>query len=262
MSASNPFNAPRPPAQETPRKTRQRSSIACQACNSRRVKCNAAAAGLPCSNCHRGGRECKLIDSKRGKRKPKGTETGAVVTLTVESEPPVRENPIAISATERDVPKGWGAVAFPTGEEQDVEAGPRRLRPADDNVTIDAAVEGQNAVAGHEQSDDVDGRTPANAASGSQTISTGREELHENCQIDSEGPEMLYAQMLEADKSHSSGDNNKQRKLIKPGGQVVYLGETFNLTYLLQQNLPVSNVSTLRSSLPVETQVLKTENLF
>ena len=50
---------------------RQRASIACQSCNSRRVKCNAATVGSPCSNCQCTGRDCQLIKSKRGKRKSK-----------------------------------------------------------------------------------------------------------------------------------------------------------------------------------------------
>lgn len=44
--------------------------------------------------------------------------------------------------------------------------------------------------------------------------------------------EMLYAEML--DTRSTSG----RRNLVKPGGQVVYLGETFNLTYLLEQSQP------------------------
>ena len=47
---------------------RQRASVACEYCNSKRVKCNAAEAGLPCSNCERASVDCKLIESRRGKR--------------------------------------------------------------------------------------------------------------------------------------------------------------------------------------------------
>ncbi|KAK2783070.1 hypothetical protein FQN52_006537 [Onygenales sp. PD_12] len=52
----------------------------------------------------------------------------------------------------------------------------------------------------------------------------------------SEGPETLYAQVLE-----NAGGSPERPSLMKPGGQVVYLGETFNLTYLLQQTNPKSS---------------------
>ena len=49
---------------------RKRAAIACQSCNSKRIKCNAALM-LPCSNCERSGRTCQLIESRRGQRKVK-----------------------------------------------------------------------------------------------------------------------------------------------------------------------------------------------
>ncbi|PGH15343.1 hypothetical protein AJ79_02509 [Helicocarpus griseus UAMH5409] len=52
----------------------------------------------------------------------------------------------------------------------------------------------------------------------------------ERVQSNSEGPETLYAQVLE-----NAGGSPERPSLMKPGGQVVYLGETFNLTYLLQE---------------------------
>lgn len=48
---------------------RQRASIACRSCNTKRIKCNAATAGLPCANCQRTGENCRLIESRRGKRR-------------------------------------------------------------------------------------------------------------------------------------------------------------------------------------------------
>lgn len=156
-----PSETPQPEPSSTP-KPRQRSSIACQPCNSRRVKCNAASHGLPCGNCARHERECKLIDSKRGrKRKVQSTESYAI-------SPP--------TAILRSDGLAAGRVSTP-------------LSPS------------QIADRGHESREQTD------------------------------GPEMLYAQMLEHDKGPS-----KRRNLMRPGGQIVYLGETFNLTYLLHQN--------------------------
>lgn len=57
-----------PPTSFSANRKRQRASIACEYCNSKRVKCNAAEAGLPCSNCERASVDCRLIESRRGKR--------------------------------------------------------------------------------------------------------------------------------------------------------------------------------------------------
>jgi hypothetical protein len=46
---------------------RKRSSIACKACHDKRVRCDAAAQGLPCSNCRFRNAECVFIDSKRNR---------------------------------------------------------------------------------------------------------------------------------------------------------------------------------------------------
>ncbi|KAJ9628263.1 hypothetical protein H2204_009380 [Knufia peltigerae] len=56
---------------------RQRSAVACTWCHSRRVKCNAAARGTPCSNCETAGRQCMLIESKRGKRRKISTSSAS-----------------------------------------------------------------------------------------------------------------------------------------------------------------------------------------
>lgn len=52
---------------------RQRSAVACTWCHSRRVKCNAAAKGRPCTNCENANRPCTLIESKRGKKRKLST---------------------------------------------------------------------------------------------------------------------------------------------------------------------------------------------
>ncbi|KIX01614.1 uncharacterized protein Z518_09340 [Rhinocladiella mackenziei CBS 650.93] len=57
---------------------RQRSAVACTWCHSRRVKCNAAAKGTPCSNCEAGNRHCMLIESKRGKKRKASSSPSAL----------------------------------------------------------------------------------------------------------------------------------------------------------------------------------------
>ncbi|KAI5782902.1 fungal-specific transcription factor domain-containing protein [Pyronema domesticum] len=49
-----------------PKPKRKRSMIACKNCNERRVRCDGATHGLPCSNCkHAGKGDCQFIESKR-----------------------------------------------------------------------------------------------------------------------------------------------------------------------------------------------------
>ena len=43
------------------------------------MKCDAARFGVPCSNCRRTGRECKLIESRRGKKKSKAAANTTAV---------------------------------------------------------------------------------------------------------------------------------------------------------------------------------------
>ena len=57
---------------------RQRSAVACSWCHSRRIKCNAAAKGTPCSNCEAAGRNCMLIESKRGKKRKVSTSSSGI----------------------------------------------------------------------------------------------------------------------------------------------------------------------------------------
>ena len=169
MSAAD--EEPKPPSAT---KTRQRSSIACRTCNSRRVKCNVAANGVPCSNCEKAGldKECQLIDSKRGRKRKADSDGSRPKSM------PVRSNGIS----HRKVAPSVGESPHSTIRELLNEGTP--------NSSVDKP-DGQD---------------------------------------DNEGPEMLYAQMLDTTTSPS-----KRRKLLRPGGQVIYLGETFNLTYLLQQ---------------------------
>src|SRR5882757_4824190 len=56
---------------------RQRSAVACTHCHSKRVRCDAAAKGTPCSNCEAVGRHCMLIESKRGKKRKLSTSPSA-----------------------------------------------------------------------------------------------------------------------------------------------------------------------------------------
>ena len=206
--ASIPDTASHSPEQRHPRKPRQRSSIACQSCNSRRVKCNAASGGLPCSNCQRSGRDCRLIVSRRGKRKSKSAAATAIDTPTSAPVPTVPPND---TLDPNNIP-----------DDDDTLNGPEK---PSENVQLQTQTAEESRITSHSVN--------IATALGEPVAGDGLPESQSNGQNGIEGPEMLYAQMLEADKPRG-----KQRKLMKPGGQVVYLGETFNLTYLLQQNSP------------------------
>ena len=175
-------------------KGRQRSSIACRTCNSRRVKCNVAANGVPCSNCDKAGlaKACQLIESKRGRKRKSESD------VPVPRPPP--SGPNGISKSNSTPPVG--------GSPQSTVPG--RLRHSTPAVAVDKT-EGQD---------------------------------------DTEGPETLYAQMLDTTTSPSN-----RRKLLRSGGQVIYLGETFNLTYLLQQTgTEPQNTHKLHYPCPVDAE--------
>jgi hypothetical protein len=205
------------------RKPRERAPIACQSCNSRRVKCNAATLGLPCSNCQRAGRRgCKLIESKRGKRKSKATS----------SAPAAGSHP-ALTGIDNIAN---GAMVGKDGQDRSQEeaSGPDSSLFAARNIA--------EAI-----TKDVGAMTPNTAPE--EDTTGGEPKIAESEEQDGgEGPEMLYAHMLETDKSRSK---KQQRKLMKPGGQVVYLGETFNLTYLLHHD-EREDCKRLHYPLPIE----------
>lgn len=57
-----PAASRQPPAmsETAPRAKRKRSAIACVSCHSRKVRCNAAHQGIPCSNCLEDGVKCEI----------------------------------------------------------------------------------------------------------------------------------------------------------------------------------------------------------
>ncbi|KAL2370247.1 Ctf1 [Blastomyces gilchristii SLH14081] len=161
-------------------KPRQRSAIACQRCHARRVKCNAADSGIPCTNCERAQTSCQLIESKRGRKR------------VASSLPP---------STSHTLP---GIINNNTPSIHS------KLPRLSHGSPIWSSLAG-------------DGSLPEGP--GLQLIPP-----HDRIRSGSEGPETLYAQVLE-----NAGGSPERPSLVKPGGQVVYLGETFNLTYLLQE---------------------------
>ncbi|OJJ06801.1 hypothetical protein ASPVEDRAFT_141007 [Aspergillus versicolor CBS 583.65] len=55
---------------------RQRASRACETCHARKVRCDAASLGVPCTNCVAFSIECKIPTPKRKKNQTKSKDTG------------------------------------------------------------------------------------------------------------------------------------------------------------------------------------------
>ena len=162
---------------------RQRSAIACELCHSRRVKCNAAANGLPCSNCKATGFPCRLIESKRGRKRK------------LKSSPGQNTHIYSASANVHTPHDACARLVSPAGSRDEVE----------NQVTF------QSLDPGHGK---------------------------DNPSSTTEGPETLYAQILEkAEKAESAEQQNNATGSVS---HIMYMGETFNLTHLLQQTSPVS----------------------
>lgn len=129
---------------------------------------------MPCSNCERAKCECRLVESKRGRKK--------------------KLTPSTPTASDLLAPNG------PNGQSRGTPDAQRPKKNRDElHLTIP----------------DV-------------TVQNGP--VQERSLAPPRDPDTLYAQMLD-----NAGTPSPGRNITKAGGQVVYLGETFNLTYLLQQ---------------------------
>jgi hypothetical protein len=76
-------STPAPPASITSTSTsaggvsfrRQRASRACETCHARKVRCDAASLGVPCTNCVAFQIECRIPNPKRKKTQGSGSQT-------------------------------------------------------------------------------------------------------------------------------------------------------------------------------------------
>ncbi|EMC93207.1 hypothetical protein BAUCODRAFT_76471 [Baudoinia panamericana UAMH 10762] len=100
-SATNPTGAGAIPSSQTPGHPsfrRQRASRACETCHARKVRCDAASLGVPCTNCVAFSIECKIPAPKRKKtggskkdRRGSYTDTGASPSARSDAVPGQRE---------------------------------------------------------------------------------------------------------------------------------------------------------------------------
>ncbi|KAF2113345.1 fungal-specific transcription factor domain-containing protein [Lophiotrema nucula] len=72
----NPTSNPAPPHQQPNHLSfrRQRASRACETCHARKVRCDAASLGVPCTNCTAFGIECRIPTPKRKKTQQSKTK--------------------------------------------------------------------------------------------------------------------------------------------------------------------------------------------
>lgn len=225
---------------------RQRASIACQNCNLKRTRCNAATAGLPCSNCQRTGLDCRLLNSRRGKQKANrenvvedqaDDERGATRVDGAQITGGLRYQP------QESLPGYVGENAIPscinTTKHHGLQAG--------QNVTNDESVSSLQI-------------NPAGNASDTPSKDGPIKGSHNSAFEAQQRPDIVFAQTTEDDTPRQHSTN--------PDDHVVYPTENFNLAYVVRQIQPQSEAisedrSTNPKQLPHENHdVLRSQNSF
>lgn len=90
---------------------RQRASRACETCHARKVRCDAASLGVPCTNCTAFGIECRIPTPKRKKTSNKKDSDGEQTTIVPQESALRRES----TATTADSPAASTTRENPTG---------------------------------------------------------------------------------------------------------------------------------------------------
>jgi hypothetical protein len=201
-------------------KPRQRSAIACEWCHQRRVKCTATVSGIPCELCARSSRECRLIQSKRlGKRK--ASVSGDVFRSDHQSG---SEHNHKVKAT-------WQLEDDTTPQSEDALVASRalaELQQATSNVSRDASPSLEDADTLYAQVLD---------------------DSNEHGDRDEDDEEDSVHQQRN-EHSYSSHPQSQARETSR---QVVYLGETFNLTHLIHSTQPGARSHRHHLSLPIRS---------
>ncbi|RAK85696.1 cutinase transcription factor 1 alpha [Aspergillus costaricaensis CBS 115574] len=154
---------------------RQRASRACETCHARKVRCDAASLGVPCTNCVAFSIECKIPTPKRKKNQTKSKETSGGEEAEPKS-PPSKPEPLPVES---------GKDAF----------GYQRNRMAVDGMPVTSLTESQAAQQASHNS--------------------------------------MYAQFMKPKFA---------RAPIKEAGRVAYLGESSNLSLLVQDRHGTTDV--------------------
>jgi hypothetical protein len=75
------MNTSVPPTASYPRASRPRARIACSNCHRRKVRCNVAICGQPCTNCQLDGFECVTRP-----KNPRGSQSSADITHATDTD--------------------------------------------------------------------------------------------------------------------------------------------------------------------------------
>ncbi|KAJ5622176.1 hypothetical protein N7528_005408 [Penicillium herquei] len=179
---------------------RQRASRACETCHARKVRCDAASLGVPCTNCVAFSIECKIPTPKRKKNSSKSKED-----------------------TRYDSPPHTAASSL-------VDAAVAQFRPSStEDSTDNAQVDQRGPSPDSDQKDDAFGYRKSRMASDGMPITA----LSEAEAAQQASGENAYAQFMKPKFA---------RAPIKEAGRVAYLGESSNLSLLVQDRHGTTDV--------------------
>ncbi|EPS29553.1 hypothetical protein PDE_04503 [Penicillium oxalicum 114-2] len=181
---------------------RQRASRACETCHSRKVRCDAASLGVPCTNCVAFSIECKIPTPKRKKNSTKAREESRYG----DSPPP---NNTASSLVDAAVP-------------------PYRPDQPEDPHHPDTDSKPRDSSSEDREDGSFGWRKERMATSGMPITSLTESEAAQQASTDN-----AYAQFMKPKFA---------RAPIKEAGRVAYLGESSNLSLLVQDRHGTTDV--------------------
>nr|POE54434.1 cutinase transcription factor 1 alpha [Quercus suber] len=194
-------NAPKDQMPGHPSFRRQRASRACETCHARKVRCDAASLGVPCTNCVAFSIECKIPTPKR-KKTTSGKKESDRSTTAEASE----ETLSTMLARGSDRAESHAETSQSPGVRSDNFAGPA---PAT-NRDVPADAIGMNTARGMPETEN------SEAYAAIQRVTNG-----------------TYAQFMKPKFA---------RAPIKEAGRVAYLGESSNLSLLVQDRHGTTDV--------------------
>ncbi|KAJ5090561.1 hypothetical protein N7532_009245 [Penicillium argentinense] len=180
---------------------RQRASRACETCHARKVRCDAASLGVPCTNCVAFSIECKIPTPKRKKNSSKPKDDSRYV-----DSPPHTASALVDAAVAHFRPDSTEEPVG-TGSSEGVRAGQSDSDEKDDTFGY---------------------RKSRMAVDGMPVTSLTESEAAQQASTDS-----AYAQFMKPKFA---------RAPIKEAGRVAYLGESSNLSLLVQDRHGTTDV--------------------
>ncbi|KAJ5580850.1 hypothetical protein N7450_007151 [Penicillium hetheringtonii] len=179
---------------------RQRASRACETCHSRKVRCDAASLGVPCTNCVAFSIECKIPSPKRKKNSSKPKDDGRYADSPPRTASSLVDAAVAqFRPDHNEEPAGTGSSEDPrvqsSSDEKDDAFGYRKSHMAVDGMPATSLTDAEAAQQATEDN--------------------------------------AYAQFMKPKFA---------RAPIKEAGRVAYLGESSNLSLLVQDRHGTTDV--------------------